>query len=198
MEKSIKPDRKYFTVCNYIMLTISGLTIIGLAIFHLIMFLAGGESEVILGFWIVGAALNIAMWAISYPILVLWIKNLEYIIREDRITIHKGIISKTQQNIPYRSITDFALRRGLFDRMIGIGSISIQTAGQSHSADGYEGTLKGLLDYDELQTELREKLKSMHPVSEATANLEAVPASESNVLLKILEELKEIRINTEK
>ncbi|MEE8334800.1 MAG: PH domain-containing protein [Candidatus Neomarinimicrobiota bacterium] len=198
MEKSIKPDRKYFIVCNWILLTISGFTILSLAIFHLIMYLAGGDPEVILVFWVIGLLLIFSMWIILYPLLILWIKNLEYIIREDRITLHKGIITKTQQNIPYRSITDFALTRGFFDRIIGIGSISIQTAGQSQSASGYEGTLKGLLDYEELQTELREKLKSLHPVSESLTTLEPIKNGDNSVLIRILEELKKIRQNQEK
>jgi uncharacterized membrane protein YdbT with pleckstrin-like domain len=132
------------------------------------------------------------MWAISVPIIKLWIKNLEYVIRNDRITIHKGILTKTQQNIPYRSVTDFALQRTLFDRYLGIGSINIQTAGQSQSPTGYEGSLVGLINYDALHGRLKEKLKMLHPISEATTVAEPIISSNENVLNEILSELKQI------
>jgi hypothetical protein len=81
---------------------------------------------------------------------------------------------------------------------LGIGTIQIQTAGQSTSATGYEGSLSGLLDYDEIHGNLRDKLKSLHPVSESTTTSEPINLSNENVFTQILEELKKIRKNTEK
>lgn len=192
MEKSIKPDRKYFTVCVWILFTISSLSILSIAIIHLIIYLAGGDPNAVKIIWMIGIGLVLIMWVFSYPIVQLWIKNLEYIIRKDRVTIHKGILTKTQQNIPYRSITDFALKRGPYDRIIGIGSIKIQTAGQSHQPSGYEGSLSGLLDYETLHTELREKMKILHPVSDSLTTSEPVNKSDDNILGQILEEIKKI------
>nr|NIT58884.1 PH domain-containing protein [Fodinibius sp.]NIV12804.1 PH domain-containing protein [Fodinibius sp.]NIY27467.1 PH domain-containing protein [Fodinibius sp.] len=97
----------------------------------------------------------LVLWLIISPIVILWIKNLDYFIEDDRITIHKGILTKMQQNIPYRAITDFMLHRSLYDRFLGIGSIRIQTAGQTQSATGYEGKLAGLIQWDGLLQELR-------------------------------------------
>jgi len=191
MEKSIKPDRKYFDVCIWILFTISGFSIISMAVIHLIIYLVGGDLMAIKLIWMIGLGSILVMWIVSYPIIHLWIKNLEYIIREERVSIHKGILTKTQQNIPYRSITDFALKRGPYDRMIGIGSIKIQTAGQSHQPSGYEGSLSGLLDYEILFVELKEKVKSLHPVSESSTTREPLKSSDNSVLIQILEELKE-------
>jgi uncharacterized membrane protein YdbT with pleckstrin-like domain len=137
------------------------------------------------------------MWLISYPLIRLWIKNLTYIIYDDRVTIHKGILTKIQQNIPFRAITDFALERTIYDRMLGIGGIKIQTAGQSTSPTGYEGKLSGLIDYDRLHTELRDKIKNLHPQSESVTTKEPLNVSESAILSQILSELKEIRRNLE-
>ena len=81
---------------------------------------------------------------------------------------------------------------------LGIGTIQIQTAGQSQTATGYEGCLSGLLDYDGIHGNLRDKLKSLHPISESTTTSEPVNISSENVLTQILDELKEIRRNTEK
>jgi uncharacterized membrane protein YdbT with pleckstrin-like domain len=146
----------------------------------------------------VGLGIVLVMWIIPYPIVRLWIKNLEYIIREDRITIHKGILTKTKQNIPLRSVTDFALSRTIYDRILGIGSIKIQTAGQSQSASRYEGYMSGLLDYESLHNELRENLRVLHPGSGSLTTEEPVGESMGNLLGQILDELKKIRQGIEK
>ena len=197
MEKSIKPDRKYYTKCIWIHLTITGVVLLILAITNLIIILANGNPEAIRLVWLIGSASIVLFWVISYPITYLWIKNLNYIIREDRVTIHKGILTKTKQNIPFRAVTDFALQRSIYDRMIGIGSIRIQTAGQTHSPTGYEGTLAGLLDYDTWHAELRQKIEVLHPLSVGTATTDTVKRPEEGILVQILDELKKIRTSLE-
>ncbi len=198
MEKTILPDKKYYTAQVLMTLIISILIIIIAFIVNLIIYKAAPDQKAITVIWYIAAAGIIVMWLIVYPITYLWIKNLEYNIMDDRVTINKGIFIKNQQNIPYRSITDFVLRRGPIDRLLGIGSILIQTAGQSVSASGYEGTLSGLLEFDTLHKELREKVKSLHPVSESITTAEAVSGSETDILRQILSELRNIREKMEK
>lgn len=198
MEKRVKPDKKYFTKCLWILMTISALVIIAVAVTHLIINLADGDPQAINIIWPVGFGIVLLMWIIPYPIVRLWVRNLEYIIREDRITINKGILTKTKQNIPLRSVTDFALSRTIYDRVLGIGSIRIQTAGQSQTASGYEGCLSGLLDYESLHNELREKLSVLHPGSGPLTTEDSTREPGDNLLGQILDELKKIRQNTEK
>ena len=196
MEKSLKPDRNYLIKGIWIFITISAITVLIISIIHLIIFLANGDQRAILILWISTFATLFAMWAIGYPLLNLWFKNLEYMVYEDRVTVHKGILTKTKQNIPFRAITDFALVRTLYDRYLGIGSIKIQTAGQHISSGSqYEGNLAGLVNYDQLHSELRDKLKILHPVSESVAAKETVKIPEGDVLKEILYELREIRKN---
>ena len=199
MENAIKPDKKYQTAQLLILSVLSSLIIIGAVVLNIIIYLeAGSDSDGIMVIWLLCLGLISIMWIVSFPLIYLWIKNLSYFIHDDRITIQSGIITKNEQNIPYRSITDFVLARGPFDRILGIGTIKIQTAGQSTSATGYEGSLSGLLDYEPIHTDLREKLKSLHPISESITTSESVKQSDDSVLVQILEELKEIRRNTEK
>ena len=199
MENAIKPDKKYQTAQLLILSVLSSLIIIGAVVLNIIIYLeAGSDSDGIMVIWLLCLGLISIMWIVAFPQIHLWIKNLSYFIYDDRITIQSGIITKKEQNIPYRSITDFVLARGPFDRILGIGTIKIQTAGQSTSATGYEGSLSGLLDYEPIHTDLREKLKSLHPISESITTSESVKQSYDSVLVQILEELKEIRRNTEK
>jgi len=198
MSKTIKPDKKLFTKNLYILLTITGSVLILPAIVHLIIYLVGEDPIVAKVIWLVCLIILIVGWIISVPLIKLWINNLAYIIREDRVTIHKGFLTKTQQNIPYRSITDFALVRSIFDRLLGIGSIKIQTAGQTKSPSGYEGHLAGLIDFEELHKELREKIKFLHPVSESLTTNEVIQKSHESIWDQILSELKTIRKLLEK
>ena len=198
MENTIKPDKKYWTAQILILATISFLTVSSAMVIHLIINYFNPDPEATLVLWAIICGANLGMWVISYPIIHLWTKNLTYIVRDDRITILSGILTKKEQNIPYRSITDFVLKRGPFDRYLGIGTIQVQTAGQSNTATGYEGSLSGLLDYKTILGDLRDKLKSLHPISESTTTSEPVIKSGENVLIQILEELNEIRMNTEK
>jgi uncharacterized membrane protein YdbT with pleckstrin-like domain len=115
------------------------------------------------------------------------------------VTLHKGILTKVQKNIPYRAVTDFILHRSLYDRFLGIASIRIQTAGQSQTATGYEGNIAGLVEWDDLHKNLREKLRTLHPVSESLGIKEPFPSSHgTHVLTQILDELRAIRKALEK
>lgn len=198
MEQSFKPDKKYFKKVIWMQLTISLSLIILIAIIHLIIKLTNGNIEAAYIIWLIGTLCILLMWIISSTISYLWIMNLQYIVHEDRVKINKGILTKTQQNIPFRAITDFALVRTIYDRMLGIGSIKIQTAGQSHTPTGYEGKLGGLLEYDKWHSELREKVKSLHPISGSITLSETAKRPDTAILEQVLIELKEIRKNTAK
>ena len=198
MEKLLKPDRKYFIASLWIHLTASISLILLTGIIHLIISLVSGDRNAISIIWLISIGIILITWIIVFPLVQLWIKKLSYNISEDRITLFKGIITKTQQNIPYRAITDFALQRGPYDRILGIGSIKIQTAGQSRNPTGYEGNLSGLIDFDNLMIELRAKIKVLHPVSEALTVNEPTGSASNDVLGHVLAEVRRIREMMEK
>ena len=198
MEETIKPDKKLYTKTVWILLTISAFILVGVSIIHMIIYIADADSNAPSIIWLIAAIAILVMWVIVYPIAKLWIRNLSFVIQEDRVTIHKGILTKTHQNIPYRSVTDFILQRSLYDRILGIGSIRIQTAGQSQSATGYEGNMAGLIEYEKFHNQLREKLRLLHPTSESLTTQEPIQKSTGQLLEQMLNELKAIRKNTEK
>jgi len=192
----IKPHKKLIIKHWLVLLTISiFLVLISIALQFLIPLEEGvTSSQVAIILWPVTIGSILLMWVISAPIIILWIKNLTYYIEEDRITIFKGILTKQQQNIPYRAITDFALHRSLYDRFLSIGALRIQTAGQARTARRYEGQLSGLIQWEELHQQLRSKIKILHPIAEATTVAESVaPMLTDDKLQQILEELKAIR-----
>ena len=197
----IRPHRKLLVKQWLILLSVSLLlALVGILLQFLVPLIEGVTSgQVTAVLWPITLGLILIMWAIAAPVVALWIRNLAYVIEEDRITIHKGILTKIQQNIPYRAITGFMLHRSLYDRFLGIGAIRIQTAGQTQTVTGYEGQLAGLLQWDDLLQQLREKVKGLHPVAESVTVAEPVAQLVSDGRLQqILLELQSIRKMLEK
>ena len=191
----VKPDKKLLVKQWYVLLTVSLVLVLFALALQLLIPLKPGvtANQVAPILWSVTLGIIVVIWGISAPILILWIKNLSYYIEDDRITIHKGILTKIQQNIPYRSITDFMLHRSLYDRILGIGSIRIQTAGQGQSAGGYEGQLSGLVQGDDLLQQLRGNVRGHRIAASTTVAEDAIPSLNEDRLQQILEELRLIR-----
>lgn len=139
--------------------------------------------------WPIGGA--ILMWLIWPGIAYLWYINLRYVIKTERLIIHKGILNKKEVSVPFRAVTDFTLRRGFFERKLDIGALLVQTAGQSTDGTGYEAKLEGLINYEELHTELRARIKQVHPTGVDIGLQDE--AGGSDTLGEILKELKALR-----
>ena len=192
----IKPDKKLLVKQWYVLLTLTLVLVLLALVLQLVIPLKPGvtANQVAPILWSIAFGIIVIMWGISMPIIILWVRNLAYYIEDDRITIHKGILTKIQQNIPYRSITDFMLHRSLYDRALGIGSIRIQTAGQGQSGTGYEGQLSGLVQWDDLLQQLRGNVRELHRIAAPTTVAEdAISPLDEDRLQQILEELRLIR-----
>ena len=98
--------------------------------------------------WVIGFL--VISWVVWPWVSYLWIINLKYFIEDERLVIQKGILTKKHVSIPYSAVTDFTLKRSLYERWLEIGTLLVQTAGQSVEASGYEGKLEGLTDFDTL------------------------------------------------
>ncbi len=93
--------------------------------------------------------INLYYWLIAGSVFVLWIVyTYIYVHRIDyslaswegdvspEIFVKKGIIQITQRHVPFRNITHVKTRRGVFDRLFGIGTIQIETATKLSTAHG--------------------------------------------------------------
>ena len=187
MDTSLKPDILYFKKQIYILLIITIIIYIFFLPFCLFILKReeGGLFLLLLG--------TIGWSALGAFILFfcnLWINNLSYIIKDTSITIYKGIFTKIEQNIPNSKVTDFVLYRDLLDRFLGLGSIKVQTAGASGES-GFEGVLNGILNYEEVHKNLRNKLVNIQ-TSYPHESAESSSVSDNTVLADILVELKNI------
>lgn len=185
----IEPDRRWLTKQYLVLATVTLLLALVAGATHLPIVLAADEVDtglVAAIVWGVAGGLTVLLWAIFVPALILWFRNLEFVIESDKIVIRKGILTKIQQNIPLTMVTDFRLQRTLYDRALGIGSIQIQTAGQSATGTGYEGKLAGLEDWENLHEDLRSRIRS-----DGHRDKESAPATDMGAA--ILDELRHIR-----
>jgi len=184
-----KPGKEAYTklYLGYLTFFIFSILIAG-AVFTL-------ASEVRFFIWFIVIGVNALLWILILPLNVLWIKKISYHISEKSITINQGIITKTEQNINFAKITDFQLHRSLYDRFLNIGSIRIQTAGQSTSnATGYEGTLIGISGWQKLYPDLKARINDEKVID---AKVDST-AGKGEINLEILNELKQIRQLLEK
>ena len=118
----------------------------------------------ILSSWMV--KLNI-IWLIPAQILTpIYVNSIEYsVIGESgesmpEIYVKKGIITVTRKHVPFRTITNIASNIGPFDRLFGIGNVSIETAGYSGSSQtGPEERLEGIIFHEEVRDFILRELR---------------------------------------
>ncbi len=195
----IKPDLgKLMRREIYTLLTISSIIIISFLIIQALVVNLDPEVSndvFVRNVWSWVAGFLILLWVVTPWFQYFWIINLKYSVKDSRLVIHKGMITKKKVSIPFSAITDFTLSRSLFERWLDIGTIYIQTAGQGVQPGAYEGKLEGIVDFDSLHSVLRLKVKASRGNQ---AEINGVPiesvTDEIEVLKSILEEI--IQINS--
>lgn len=135
------------------------------------------------------------LWIIGALLVVPYYNSLRYEIHEDEVIVHVGIVTKSVKHVPYRTVTNIVINRGILDRMFGLGTLNIQTAGMSGQT-GAEESLVGLVNvqevYDLVATELRRFRAGMSPTG-ADTDAAHPQIDESAALAAILAEVKAIR-----
>ncbi len=78
--------------------------------------------------WFPYVPLVILLWPLSR-----WFRRqcIKAVVSGDRLRYEVGATSKTTRNIQLSKVQDIRVDQGLFDRMLNIGSISIETSGET-------------------------------------------------------------------
>jgi uncharacterized membrane protein YdbT with pleckstrin-like domain len=85
-----------------------------------------GRAVVVWGALIVGFLLLLAY---VVPRVVAWATSI-FVVTTDRIIHRKGLIAKFSMEIPLEAVNDVRFEQGVFERMIGAGSLVIESAGE--------------------------------------------------------------------
>ena len=73
-------------------------------------------------------ALPVFFWALAFHIKR---NRTHYILTNQNLTIEVGILSKARTNIPLSKVQDVTVRQSLADRLLGVGSVVVESAGAS-------------------------------------------------------------------
>ena len=153
-------------------------------------------------FWTI--VLNLA-WLIPYLIFIpYYMRSIEYSVKSEsgetmpEVYVKKGIVTISRKHVPFRTVTNIESKAGPFDRLFGIGSVSIETAGYSGSqTTGPEEKLEGIVFYEEVRDFILNELRKYRAPYTTTTEVaqpkeEPVPRGEG-LDDEILITLREIR-----
>lgn len=143
-----------------------------------------------------------ALWLIPAAILVpIYYRSVRYTLRERDVLVQRGILIRSEDVVPYSMITNIAVRRGPVERLLGLGTLHIHTAGYSQQA-GAEAKLVGMQEWDKVhaqllalihQHEARERVAPPALAEAAAPSAGAGAESVPTLLSEILTELRQIR-----
>jgi len=117
-----------------------------------------------LNYWMI--VLNL-IWLIPALIIIpLYVNSIEFSVKAEsgetmpEVYVKRGIITVTRKHVPFRTITNISSNAGPFDRLFGIGSVNIETAGFSGAnQSGPEEKLEGIVFYEEVRDFILNELR---------------------------------------
>lgn len=80
-----------------------------------------------LGVWIMWAAWVALVLGFVAPRLVAWWTSI-FVVSSDRVISREGFIAKRSMEIPLEQVNDVRFEQGIFDRIVGAGTLLIQSA----------------------------------------------------------------------
>jgi membrane protein YdbS with pleckstrin-like domain len=197
--KIFKPSSQFLTKLRVLLTLIAGSILLGGLVLGVAL---SFDQDVGIGGGLltiaITAALDVLWWAPGMLVTGPYYRSLSYEIQDDEVIMRVGIWTRSVKHVPYRTVTNITVRRGILDRLFGLGTLNIQTAGMSGTT-GAEENLEGLDNvqevYDLVATELRRFRGSMAPTA---AEVEGEPVTAPETLNAILTEIRAIRQSLEK
>ena len=119
---------------------------------------------------------------------------LECQVTDRSVNITKGLLFKTQKNIPLDKITDLAVKEGPILRALGLCVLNIETAGGGQGSAMGEASLIGVvdaLDFRDTVLEQRDKVGGGSHLAESPPSDAAVLVEIRDALLRIEGRLNE-------
>lgn len=98
-------------------------------------------ATVLVGFWLISKFDGVVNWVIlaamailliAYPLrrLIWWLTSY-FVVTSDRLIHREGWIAKHSMEIPLEAINDVRFAQGIFERIIGAGTLIVQSASES-------------------------------------------------------------------
>ncbi len=197
--RTIKPDSKYLFRMRLVATLVALAIVVGALLMGVLLGVTGEmRLRGVLVFLSVNLVLNVLWWLVAMILSEPYYRSLRYEIQDDEVVVNVGIWTKSVKHVPYRTVTNMQVKRDVVDRLLGIGTLNIQTAGMS-GQKGAEERLVGLSNvqevYESVAGELRRFRGGMAPTQ---AEVEEEPAAAlPGALGEILAEVRAIRVSLE-
>jgi len=107
---------------------------VGLAVVLVAVALAGevlipaGKSAAVERLALAVVVIVLLMWGLMYPLLV-W-RTTRYELTTKRLRLRTGVIARNGRDIPLSRITDVSFRKTVLDRILGCGTLVVESAGE--------------------------------------------------------------------
>lgn len=92
------------------------------------IFLPAGGAGMVGLYAIAAVALLLVLWLVLWPFLV-W-RTTHYVFTNERVLLQHGVFSRDRRDIPLGRINDHAMNQSLIERMLGCGTLTIESAGE--------------------------------------------------------------------
>lgn len=142
-----------------------------------------------------------ALWLIPTLLLVpIYCRSISYELGDDELVVRRGIITRSEDTVPYAMITNIITKRGPLDRWLGMGTLHVHTAGFSQQQSA-EAKLVGLVEYEAVHDAILRASRRTH--AGATASAAKMPTANAEADLveigrQILAELRAVRNRLER
>lgn len=155
------------------------------------MLAAGGEAAIVFGIILLAELIAMLLTLIWIPAFH---ASLQYVIDDDTVKAQGGVLWKRYVTIPFTKITNLDITEGPVQRLFGIGTIHVQTAGASGQQTAKaELRMLGISNLQEVKERIMERIKAFTLSSTVQAKVEPAGQTELQVLEGILNELVAIR-----
>ncbi|EEP73353.1 PH domain-containing protein [Micromonospora sp. KC207] len=114
----------------------------------------GGAATTAL-YLLAGLAVLLVLWFGLWPFLV-W-RSTHYLFTNERVLLQQGVLSRDRRDIPLTRINDHAMSQRFVERLLGCGTLTIESAGERG-----QSVLADVPHVGKVQTKLYELVEAHH------------------------------------
>lgn len=114
----LHPHWKVLVLPVLVLLVVAGFTGFGLASVD------NAAARIAIGV----VALVLLLWWVLAPVLR-W-RTTHFVLTTRRVLVRQGVLSRTGRDVPLARINDVAFEHSLFERMLGCGTLMVESAGE--------------------------------------------------------------------
>jgi uncharacterized membrane protein YdbT with pleckstrin-like domain len=124
--------------------------------------------ERLLTYYFICALLTLPAFPVTMIVLYIKYRTMRFRFDQEGIWKRQGLLWRHETNVAYRRIQDIHLTNGIIQRWLGLGTVSIQTAAGSSTA---EVTIDGVLEAEALRDYLYTKMRGVRDGAHAAAHV---------------------------